>query len=237
MLIAIDGPAASGKGTVAKKLAEHYGLEYLDTGRLYRLVGWELLKNNPAVIASDHSERGNPAETSDGWIASSAMPPRNDGLRERAIGISHSLDLSSIGSEEIETEEVGRAASIVSAIPEVRAALLEFQRNIAKSPKGAVLDGRDIGTVICPNADFKFYITAEPEARAKRRYLQLKARKKNVSEAEILKDILSRDERDKNREVAPLVPAMGAIYIDTTEMDVEHVFAKIRDVIEERGSC
>ncbi len=206
MLIAIDGPAASGKGTVAKQIAAHYNLEYLDTGRLYRLVGWQLMQKI-------------------GVPSLSSAPA--------AIEISQSLDLTNINSEELETEKVGAAASIVSAIPEVRGHLLDFQRRVAGNPRGAVLDGRDIGTVVCPNADFKFYITAAAATRANRRYSQLKARGKNVTEEGILQDIISRDERDSGRKVAPLVAAIDAIYIDTTEMGVDDVFDKVKNIIGE----
>jgi cytidylate kinase len=200
MLIAIDGPAASGKGTVARMIAKQYSLEHLDTGRLYRLVAWEMLKSG--------------------------------GPLSEAESIAKNLDISQINNEEIETEEVGAMASKVSAIPEVRAELLDFQRRVSKSPKGAVLDGRDIGTVICPNANFKFYITAEAEVRAKRRFDQLRAKGKKVVEADILKDILARDERDSNRNVAPLLPAIDAIYIDTTNLTVEQVFDKVCTIID-----
>lgn len=221
MLIAIDGPAASGKGTVARMIAAHLGLEHLDTGRLYRLVGFNLLKLPEFSIQS----------------SAKSTKSLNSELFILATEIAKKLDISDISSEELETEEVGRAASIVSAIPEVRAALLEYQRNIAKSPKGAVLDGRDIGTVICPNADYKFYITATPEARARRRFLQLQAKGKDVKEAEILKDIISRDERDSGRSVAPLMPAIDAIYIDTTDMSAEQVFEKVKEVVTSRACC
>ena len=199
MLIAIDGPAASGKGTVAKMIAKHYSLEHLDTGRLYRLVAWDILKSGKPLSEAENAAKN--------------------------------LDISQINNEEIETEEVGAMASKVSAIPEVRAELLDFQRRVSKSPKGAVLDGRDIGTVICPNANFKFYITAEAEVRAKRRFDQLRAKGKKVVEADILKDILARDERDSNRNVAPLLPAIDAIYIDTTNLTVEQVFDKVCTII------
>ena len=240
MLIAIDGPAASGKGTVAKQIANHYGLEYLDTGRLYRLVGWELLKRinekNKTVIPANTlvwkpGIQSQGKQNSEGLDSSFRWNDNN----VLAIEIAKNLDLSQINSEEIETEEVGAAASIASAIPEVRAALLEFQRNIAKSPKGAVLDGRDIGTVICPNADYKFFITADAKVRANRRFLQLKARQKDVKEEDILKDIHLRDSRDRGREVAPLVPAMDSVFIDTTNMGVQEVFDKVKGVIESRN--
>jgi cytidylate kinase len=236
MLIAIDGPAASGKGTIAKMIAAHFGLEYLDTGRLYRLVGFELMKNKISVIAREpelaSGERGNPEKQKDNnWIASK-QAPRNDELRELATNIAKNLDISNINNEEIETEEVGKAASIVSAIPEVRAALLDLQRRTAKHPKGAVLDGRDIGTVICPNANFKFFITAKPEIRANRRYLQLKSKNKDVTEQQVLNDIISRDERDSNRSIAPLLPAIDAISIDTSNIGINDVFERVKGVIE-----
>lgn len=214
MLIAIDGPAASGKGTVGKMVAQHFHLEYLDTGRLYRLVGYILLNQFPDIEASKLDNT------------------------EAAIKIAENLDTSDINNEKLESELVGMMASKVSAIPEVRSALMDFQRRVAASPKGAVLDGRDIGTVICPNADFKFFITAEADTRAKRRYNQLKLRKKNIKEAQVLEDILSRDRRDKGRTIAPLVPAIDAIYIDTTNLSIEAVFEKVKEVIKSSNiSC
>jgi len=207
MLIAIDGPAASGKGTVARRVADEFGLVHMDTGRLYRLVGWELL--NRAKV--DNRE---PVQM--------------------AIEIAQSINLANLNSPELETEDVGRAASIVSAIPEVRGALLELQRRTAKSPIGAVLDGRDIGTVVCPQADFKFYITADAEIRARRRFEQLKRTKKDITEAQILQDIIERDKRDSERKVAPLVPALDAIFIDTSRLDINEVFEKVAATIRER---
>lgn len=218
MLIAIDGPAASGKGTVAKQIAAHFGMEYLDTGRLYRLVGWELMRSQGI--------------TSERLVKNNSL---NSELRHLATEIANEIDPSQINNEDIETEEVGKWASMVSAIPAVREALLEFQRNVAKSPKGAVLDGRDIGTIVCPGADFKFYITAEARVRAKRRFMQLEPLKEKVKEEDILKDILSRDKRDEEREVAPLIPAADAIFIDSTHMSVEDVFEKVKDIIDSRN--
>lgn len=215
MLIAIDGPAASGKGTIAKMIATHFGLEYLDTGRLYRLVGFELLQLPEFRIQSSENNKS-----------------LNSELYSLATNIAKNLDTTNINSEQLETEEVGRAASIVSAIPEVRAALLDFQRRIAKHPKGAVLDGRDIGTVICPNANFKFFITAKPEVRANRRYLQLKAKNKNITEDQVLADIIARDQRDSNRQIAPLIPAIDAISIDTSDIGINDVFERVKGVIE-----
>lgn len=210
MLIAIDGPAASGKGTIAKKIAKHYGLEYLDTGRLYRAVGYTFLKQE----GSDMAELS------------------NEQIKEKATNIAAKLDLKTLGLEEIETEEVGKYASIVSAIPEVRDILKDIQIDVAKSPVGAVLDGRDIGTVICPDADFKFFITANPQIRAKRRFLQLQSKKKDVSETAVLEDIRARDERDSGRKVAPLAPASDAIFIDTSELSIDDVFNKAKGIID-----
>jgi cytidylate kinase len=228
MLIAIDGPAASGKGTIAKMIAAHFGLEYLDTGRLYRLVGFELMKKNGT---QELRNSGNFENRNDPKLLSSQSPE----FIALAINIAKNLDTSNINSEELETEEVGKAASIVSAIPEVRSALLDFQRRTAKHPKGAVLDGRDIGTVICPNANFKFFITANPEVRANRRYLQLKSKNKDVTEQQVLNDIISRDERDSNRSIAPLLPAIDAISIDTSNIGINDVFERVKGIIAGNG--
>lgn len=210
MLIAIDGPAASGKGTVARMLAKHFDLKYLDTGKLYRAVGYNLLINKFSLPLKINSE----------IILKSTAYIKN-------------LKLSHLNNSELETEEVGAYASFVSAIPEVREGLLHFQRKVAASERGAVLDGRDIGTVICPNADFKFFITADAEIRAKRRFKQLQERKKDVKEADILRDIKLRDERDSKRQVAPLKPAEDAITINTNDISPNEVFDKIVDIIED----
>jgi cytidylate kinase len=195
VVIALDGPAASGKGTLAARLAAHYDLPHLDTGLLYRAVG--------------HA-----------W-----MPSRDEPDAERrAIGIARHLDPSELDAEGLTSAEVGQAASIVSAIPEVRAALLDFQHRFASNPKGAILDGRDIGTVICPDADVKLFVTATPETRAARRASQLRAKGQVIDDAEMLADIKARDERDMNRASAPLVMAADAHLLDTTEMDIEAAF-------------
>jgi len=175
MIIAIDGPAASGKGTLGKKLAAHYGLRHLDTGLIYRAVAKALV---------DAGERPEDAAA--------------------AVAAAKELDLANFDEATLKTYAVGEAASIVSAIPGVRAALLDFQREFAAQPPGAVLDGRDIGTVICPGADVKIYVTATPEVRAKRRAAEYRAAGRDIDEASVLADILRRDQRDSNRAAAPL---------------------------------
>jgi len=192
MIIAIDGPAASGKGTLGKKLAAHYGLRHLDTGLIYRAVALAMLESGRAL---------------------------ND--IARAEQAAKSLDIDSFGNPELKSARVGEAASIVSAIPQVRAALLKFQQDFAARPPGAVLDGRDIGTVICPNADVKIFVVATPQVRANRRYLEFKAAGQPVTEADILADILKRDERDTSRAAAPLKAAADAHTLDTTALDID----------------
>jgi len=209
MLIAIDGPAASGKGTVARMLAKHFGLEYLDTGKLYRAVGYNIIK------------------------CGIPMEPLYD---SKIIAISEGyikvLSQKDLQNPELDTEIVGAYASYVSAIPAIRQMLFDFQRNIASNKEGAVLDGRDIGTVIAPDANHKFFITADTKIRANRRYKQLLCSNKDVIEADILRDILARDERDSKREVAPLRPASDAIIIDSSASEPQEVFEKIRNIIQ-----
>jgi len=192
MIIAIDGPAASGKGTIGKQLAARYGLRHLDTGLIYRAVA-------KAMLDAGHDPNDKP----------------------RAIAAAKALDPSQL--DEVVLKRIGIAgpASIVSAIPEVRAALLAFQREFAAMPPGAVLDGRDIGTVIAPDADVKIFVVASPEARARRRFLELQQRGESVNEKEILADILKRDERDSSRAAAPLVRAPDAHLLDTTHLDID----------------
>jgi cytidylate kinase len=204
LLIAVDGPAASGKGTLAKRIADYFSLEYLDTGTLYRAVGYKLLSHG--------------------------ADPKNE---EKAVEAAKSITIKDICSTKLYQEGVGMAASIVAAIPAVREALAGFQQKVAKNPKGAVLDGRDIGTVICPNANFKFYITADIEARAQRRYKQLQNKENSIIYQEVLEDLQRRDERDSKRSVAPLVQAKDAIHIDTTHMSAEEVFGKVLSVIKQ----
>lgn len=198
LIIAIDGPAASGKGTLAKRIAEHLELRYLDTGKLYRSVAYLML------------EQG--------------CDPKNI---EGATKVAQTLDESNLVKKEmLYSEEIGVLASEISAYPEVREALLNYQRNYAKEGKGAVLDGRDIGTVICPDADVKFFITADLQARAERRTKELQNRGKCVIFTDILNDLQGRDERDSQRAIAPLVPAKDAIHIDTTNMNADSAFQK-----------
>ncbi len=214
MLIAIDGPAASGKGTVAKMVAKKYGLEYLDTGRLYRAVALKVVDSWKMEVGS------NKIDTSNFELQTLNL-----------VEASKNITAQDLKGDRLETEEVGKYASIVSAIPEVRQNLFEFQRKVAKLPNGAVLDGRDIATVICPEADFKFFITADAKIRAKRRYDQLKLKNKDLTEEQVLNDILARDERDKGRKIAPLTVAEGAHYIDTSGLSIEEVFEKVCRII------
>lgn len=207
MIIAIDGPAASGKGTLGKRLAAHYGLRHLDTGLIYRAVAL-------AMIEAGH---------------------RLDDV-EHAAAAATALDVGRLGDPALKSAKVSEAASIVSAIPQVRAALLAFQKDFAARLPGAVLDGRDIGTVICPHADVKIFVTASPEVRARRRFLEHQAQNSGLSEQDILADILRRDERDRSRDVAPLKPAADAHLLDTTALDVEGVVrAAIAIVDRKRG--
>jgi cytidylate kinase len=203
MIIAIDGPAASGKGTIGKKLAAHYGLRHLDTGLLYRAVGKSVLD------AGKRSDDEN-----------------------AALAAALTLDPTRFDEAVLKAAAVGEAASIVSAMPQVRAALLAFQRDFAAKPPGAVLDGRDIGTVICPQAEVKIFVTAAPEVRARRRALEFAAAGKGVDEAAVLADIRARDARDMNRAAAPLKQAADAHLLDTTEMDISSAIRAAIDIVE-----
>jgi len=203
MIIAIDGPAASGKGTLGKRLAARFRLRHLDTGLIYRAVAKALLD---AGRAPDD--------------------------REHAIAAAKALDPAGFDEKALKSHAVGEAASIVSAIPEVRAALLAFQRDFAATPPGAVLDGRDIGTVIAPDADVKIFVVAAPEERARRRAAELNADGHRVDEAAVLADILRRDERDRNRAVAPLKAAPDAHVLDTTALDVDAAVAAAIEIVE-----
>ena len=203
MIIAIDGPAASGKGTLAKRLAAHYGYRHLDTGAIYRAVAYALISRG-ADLADEAA----------------------------AISAARGLDPQTFDNPALKSHQVGTAASVVSAIPEVRAALVEFQRQFAGPPPGAVLDGRDIGTVICPNADVKIFVVADPEVRARRRTLEAQARGEAADEMAILADILARDERDRNRAVAPLKPAEDAYLLDNSHLDIEGGVRAAIDIIE-----
>lgn len=203
MIIAIDGPAASGKGTLGKRLAAHYGLRHLDTGLIYRAVA-------KAVLEKGQSPSDAAAATA---AAKSLDPSRFDEVSLKAHGISE-------------------AASVVSAISSVREALLAFQREFAARPPGAVLDGRDIGTVICPDADVKIYVTASPEIRARRRAAEYEAQGRGVGEAEVLADIRNRDQRDQSRSIAPMKQAPDAHLLDTTHLDIDAAIRAAIDIVE-----
>jgi cytidylate kinase len=203
MIIAIDGPAASGKGTLGKRLAAHYELRHLDTGLIYRAVAM-------ALIDAGH---------------------RLDD-REQAVMAARALDSAKFDEIRLKAHAIGEAASRVSAISEVREALLTFQRNFGRTPPGAVLDGRDIGTVIFPDAEVKIFVTASPEVRARRRATELQAAGAVVDEAEVLADILRRDERDTQRATAPLKPAPDAHLLDTTHLDIDAAFRAAVDIVE-----
>ncbi|MDE2446391.1 MAG: (d)CMP kinase [Alphaproteobacteria bacterium] len=189
MIIAVDGPSAAGKGTLARGLAQHFGYHFLDTGALYRMVGLKMLR-----AGADFSEA------------------------VRAAQIAQELDVNEFEDADLRTEAVGAAASRVAVIPEVRSALLQFQREFAKREPGAVLDGRDIGTVICPHADFKFFVTASAKARSLRRFKELLGLGIPVTLEGVTADIIARDARDASRATAPTKAADDAIVVDTTLM-------------------
>ncbi len=195
MIIAIDGPAASGKGTLARRLANHYGLKHLDTGSLYRAAALTILNAG-----------GDPAD---------------EGL---AIEAAEQLEFNRFDDDDLRTPGVGDAASIVAAMPRVREIMLRRQRAFAGGPPGAVLDGRDIGTIVCPDADVKLFVTASVDVRARRRYDEALERGQAVQFEEVLDDLKRRDERDTTRAVAPLRPAADAHLLDTSELDIETAF-------------
>ena len=203
MIIAIDGPAASGKGTLGKRLAKHYGYRHLDTGVIYRAVAKALLD-----AGADLTDEA------------------------RAVAAAMELDPEKFGIPALKTQLVGEAASVVSAIPRVREALVNFQRQFAADPPGAVLDGRDIGTVICPHADVKIFVVADPKVRARRRTLEARARGEDADEAAVLADILKRDERDQNRAAAPLKAASDAYLLDNSYLDIEGGVRAAIDIVE-----
>jgi CMP/dCMP kinase len=203
MIVAIDGPAASGKGTLGKRLAAHYGLRHLDTGLLYRAVA-------QAVLAAGQ---------------------QLDDVA-RAVAAAQALEPARFDEAALKSHAAGEAASVVSAIPEVRAALFRLQQDFAAAPPGAVLDGRDIGTVICPYADAKIFVTALPEVRARRRAIEMRSRGQTADEAVILADIRRRDERDSQRAVAPLKPAADAHILDTSDLDIDAVLRRAIAIVE-----
>ena len=198
MLIAVDGPAAAGKGSLSLKLAEHFDFARLDTGLIYRAVAMKVLKTEGPNSNKD------------------------------AIKIAQLLSLNDLDTKDLRNEEVGITASKIATIPEVRNILLNFQRSFAANPPnnklGAVLDGRDIGTVVCPNANVKLFITASPQVRAERRFKELQDRGEEAIRSAILRDIIDRDERDRMRLVSPLVPAQDAHILETSTLDLNAVF-------------
>jgi CMP/dCMP kinase len=209
MIIAIDGPAASGKGTLAQRIAEHFGFVWLDTGLLYRAVARDVR------------------------AAGADLEDAAAGARTAAA-----LDAATLGDPDLRTTAVGEAASVVAKHAPVRAALLDFQRNFARTPPGAVLDGRDIGTVICPDADVKIFVTAAVEVRAQRRFEEQARRGEKATFEEVLEIIRQRDTRDATRSAAPLQQAPDAVLLDTTDMDIEAAFQAALDIISRgrRGS-
>ncbi|MCC2108552.1 MAG: (d)CMP kinase [Hyphomicrobiales bacterium] len=205
MIVAIDGPAASGKGTIARRLAKHFGLPHLDTGLLYRAT---------ARVLIDEGTRLDDVES--------------------AVAAARGLALTDFDEEKLRGREMGEAASVVGAMPDVRAALIDMQRRFTQHPAGAVLDGRDIGTVIAPQANVKIFVTASPETRAQRRALELRSRGEAVDYPEILADIRKRDERDAQRSSAPLKAAADAEILDTTDLDIEAAFKAALAIVEKK---
>ncbi|WP_372707628.1 (d)CMP kinase [Brevundimonas sp.] len=204
LIIAVDGPAASGKGTIASRLARTYGLPFLDTGLLYRAVGMGVLASRASL--DDESA---------------------------AVAVARSLDAATLSDDpRLMTGEAGEAASRIAGYPGVRAALLDLQQALAHQPGGAVLDGRDIGTVIAPDAPAKLFVTATAEVRAMRRWKQLTGRGDAIAYEDMLADIVRRDERDAGRGAAPMVQADDAVLLDTTEMDIETAFDAARRIVE-----
>jgi CMP/dCMP kinase len=202
MIIAVDGPSAAGKGTIARAIAAKLGYHFLDTGSLYRMVGLAMLRGG---------HKGDDVAA--------------------AVKIARALDPSSVKDADLRNEQVADMASQVAVIPEVRTALLEFQRSFALRQPGAVLDGRDIGTVVCPDADLKFFVTAATDERARRRHAELKAMGHTVDYDTVLADVMARDERDASRTTAPTAMAEDAIMIDTSLLDRDEVLAAVMDVI------
>lgn len=217
MIITVDGPAAAGKGTLSQKLADKYGLAYFDTGMVYRAVGLMMLKQ-----AKDLSD----------VVAAEKMAAQ--------LTFATMMDLSK--DKDFRSSIGGQAASIVSSYSGVRSQLLDMQRNFAKNPtfadgttaNGVIYDGRDTGTVICPHADVKFFITASSEVRAKRRYDEFMQKGMDVKYEDVLKDVKTRDERDANRQDAPMKPAEDAIILDTSDLSIDEVFQKAVAIIEEK---
>ena len=196
--VAIDGPAAAGKGTISKAVAAHFGFAHLDTGLLYRAVGRRTLEGMEPIAAAQ------------------------------------ALTAEELEQGDLRTAEIAQAASKVAVIPEVRAALVDFQRAFARRVGGAVLDGRDIGTVICPNAEAKLFVTASAEVRAERRYLELNAKGADITRDQVLSDVRERDARDAERSTAPMKPAEDAVQLDTSDLSIEDALAQAIVLIEQK---
>jgi cytidylate kinase len=203
MVIAVDGPSASGKGTVARQLARHYGLPHLDTGLLYRAVGMALPRSGAA-----------PDDAA------------------AAAAIARALDPSGFDEHALRSAQAGAAAAAVAAMPAVRRALLDLQRGFAAQPGGAVLDGRDIGTVICPDAAAKLWVTASAQERARRRWRELEARGEPIPYEQVLAQLAERDARDAGRKDAPAKPAEDAVLLDTTHLGIDAAFAEARRIVD-----
>jgi cytidylate kinase len=207
MIIAIDGTAAAGKSTLARRIAQRYGLPHLDTGSLYR------------AVARDVQLAGHSLDDADA-----------------AAEAAKTLDPATLSDPGLRLKGRGEAASIVAAFPQVRAALLVFQRSFAGRPGGAVVEGRDIGTVVCPEADAKIFVIASAESRAGRRYKELLSYGVKTTEEVVLREIKDRDRRDSERPISPLKPAEDALLLDTTELDIEKAFAAALDLIDKVAS-
>ena len=196
IVIAIDGPAASGKGTISKAISKKLRFHYLDTGKLYRTIGAKYLEGYEPIAAAQR------------------------------------LESNDLGKYDLQKPEIAQAASEIASIPEVRAALFEFQRNFSQKMPGAVLDGRDIGTEVCPNAQIKIFLTASLEARAKRRYVELCKHDKKISFETILEQIRERDERDQTRSCSPMVAAKDAKIFDTSNLSINEAVDKVFNYIQ-----
>ncbi|WP_171131598.1 MULTISPECIES: d(CMP) kinase [unclassified Ruegeria] len=196
--VAIDGPAASGKGTISMAVAAHFGFAHLDTGLLYRAVGRRVLEGVDPLAAAQ------------------------------------ALTAEELAQGDLRTGEIAQAASKVAVIPEVRAALVDFQRAFARRAGGAVLDGRDIGTVICPRAEVKLFVTASAEVRAERRYLELSSKGADVTRDQVLADVRERDARDAGRSAAPMKPAEDAVMVDTTDLSIDAALDLAKSIINRK---
>lgn len=203
MLIAMDGPAASGKGTLAKKLAQHYKLGHLDTGSLYR------------AVARDMIAGGKPLDD-----------------EQAAASMAQAIDPGSLEDPRLRTAEIGEAASHVAKLGQVRAALVEYQRKFAERPGGAIIEGRDIGTVVCPHADVKLFIEASTEVRATRRHKELIEAGHDITYEEIHAQIAARDTLDRTRKISPLLPAKNAHLLDTSDLGIEAAFEAAINLID-----